>query len=485
MNIVIIYQKMKIGTHINLENPTEKLNKSCTSKSYFISKLLNQSYNKRLKKGTIEEENLGNVTKNIQNIFTNDDKKRKAIQYVINLRRDENSGPSSDVSKVLINNKKIEENKINKNKNLSGKNIIAFNDFNSNNNFENINRVNKPYCIRVDKTNYNKIKNKRKYNIMAIKDNIKKNKSLEQKDYNEKAFNRQQHRNTIETANYNNYKNNQNGNDFFMNIAKNNRDEPYSKFIENKNNRNYSFYENKRNIVNNNLIKSKLLSNTFNQDEKNDKNFILNNLNNQKNNMFNTQINFNNNSNANKKYYLDKNLLYQKAINSINTININENGIKSKEKEKDFATKPIKSNIISKKNKNKKFSIEKLIKSNQSEYSIKSSYKNNFVFKSEKDIINYIKKIYEEKNLKEILGLDNHKENEEIKKYKEENEKLKEEIEILKDENEQCKVELNDIRNLYNDLNKELNIAYEENEKLKDTFINNILEDDINNNINE
>ena len=180
-------------------------------------------------------------------------------------------------------------------------------------------------------------------------------------------------------------------------------------------------------------------------------------------------------------------MLYQKAINSINTININENGFKSKEKEKekDFATKPIKSNIISKKNKNKKFSIEKLIKSNQSEYSIKSSYKNNFVFKSEKDIINYIKKIYEEKNLKEILGLDNHKENEEIKKYKEENEKLKEEIEILKDENVQCKVELNDIRNLYNDLNKELNIAYEENEKLKDTFINNILEDDINNNINE
>ena len=31
---------MKIGKHINLENPTEKLNKSCTSKSYFISKLL-------------------------------------------------------------------------------------------------------------------------------------------------------------------------------------------------------------------------------------------------------------------------------------------------------------------------------------------------------------------------------------------------------------------------------------------------------------
>ena len=117
---------MKIGTHINLENPTEKLNKSCTSKSYFISKLLNQSYNKRLKKGTIEEENLGNVTKNIQNIFTNDDKKRKAIQYVINLRRDENSGPSSDLSKVLITNKKIEENKINKNKNLSGKNIILW-----------------------------------------------------------------------------------------------------------------------------------------------------------------------------------------------------------------------------------------------------------------------------------------------------------------------------------------------------------------------
>jgi hypothetical protein len=59
---------------------------------------------------------------------------------------------------------------------------------------------------------------------------------------------------------------------------------------------------------------------------------------------------------------------------------------------------------------------------------------------------------------------------------------LKGEIDCLKDENELIKVELNDIRNQYNDINKELKITKEENEKLKDNFINNLIEDDNNSN---
>jgi hypothetical protein len=59
---------------------------------------------------------------------------------------------------------------------------------------------------------------------------------------------------------------------------------------------------------------------------------------------------------------------------------------------------------------------------------------------------------------------------------------LKGEIDCLKDENELNKVELNDIRNQYNDINKELKITKEENEKLKDNFINNLIEDDNNSN---
>ena len=93
-------------------------------------------------------------------------------------------------------------------------------------------------------------------------------------------------------------------------------------------------------------------------------------------------------------------------------------------------------------------------------------------------MFNYIKNKYDNKMIKKMLDLRINEEN--FNNLKEENKNLNIEIKNLKNENEQCKIELNDIRNQYNDLNRELNITKEENEKLKDNFINDMIEEDKN-----
>ena len=57
---------------------------------------------------------------------------------------------------------------------------------------------------------------------------------------------------------------------------------------------------------------------------------------------------------------------------------------------------------------------------------------------------------------------------------------MENEINKLKYENKLYKKELFDIRNQYNDLFKEINIVKEENEKLKDNIINNMINEDNN-----
>ena len=58
------------------------------------------------------------------------------------------------------------------------------------------------------------------------------------------------------------------------------------------------------------------------------------------------------------------------------------------------------------------------------------------------------------------------------------------EINKLKYENKQYKKELVDIRNQFNDLSKEIIIIKEENEKLKDNIINNMINDENSNELN-
>ena len=276
---------------------------------------------------------------------------------------------------------------------------------------------------------------------------------------------------------------------------------------------NYGLYNKNEKNYNAMKLKNKILNIPV-QDIRYSKNILKNQ--NQNQTLFNTQINFN--YNTNKKYYVHKNLVYPKMNNPINRTSINE--LNSKSLLVQNRTKQSKSPINNAYNNNlinnniniekifnqkklikikaiyfsiypgKKrekinksliiFSKDKLIQSNRNELQLINNTKNKFRFnfKDEKEMFNYIKNKYDNKMIKEMLDW---KINEEkFNNLKEENKNLNIEIKNLKNENEQCKIELNDIRSQYNDLNRELIITKEENEKLKDNFINDMIEEDKN-----
>jgi hypothetical protein len=265
-------------------------------------------------------------------------------------------------------------------------------------------------------------------------------------------------------------------------------------------------------------IKNKML-NIQNQNQNMKYPQVIQRNQNQDQTAYNTQINFN--YNTNQKYYVHKNFVYSKVnyhtykeknnsnskmllnkndlqpkISSININNTTRNNniivekiFNPKKLSKidsiHFMIKPRKNIKYIIKDKNQiKFSKDKLINCNHNDFEIiNNKNKSEFNFENEKEMINYIKNKYNDRKLKEILDLKQNIENEEeYIRLKEENNILKGEIDCLKDENELIKVELNDIRNQYNDINKELKITKEENEKLKDNFINNLIEDDNNSN---
>ena len=103
---------------------------------------------------------------------------------------------------------------------------------------------------------------------------------------------------------------------------------------------------------------------------------------------------------------------------------------------------------------------------------------NKYVFNDEKEIIEFIKKKYNKRNINEILEKKDDadkeknerekeyrkiKANEEVNKIKKKNEELSSEIKLLKYENKQYKKELNDMKNKFNDISKEINSIKEKN----------------------
>ena len=481
---------------------SEDLSKSLNTntKNYLISKLLNKSNNKTIE--TEKDENLGNFRTSVQNIFANDDKKKKAIQYVIKIRKEREKSPQNDVKRALFNNKSeinITNKNINTNRNI---NTDLFNLYKEK-------TINNEYYSRNDTNNFNNSINvtKRYFETMN---------------------------NTNERCN--------NPNNIFLNNINNNENYHHKKTPSNnvlKNFQNYSLYNNNYNNVTNkkekhynmNKIKNKILNikdvqvNNYNYKKPLQCPTEINQNQNQNQTLYNTQINFN--YNTNKRYYVHKNLVYSKLnnnpINPVIKVNNSNSKLLLKQNNSKQKLKALNDNInnvnIRNSNNNiikelKIFEPKNLIKINTISFSftnrksikniiIKKQYKFNkdklkncfdkeieiinnknkskFNFINEKEMINYIRNNYNEKKIKEMFKINKDEENINLK---EENENLKNEIELLKDENEQCKIELDDIRNLYNDLNKELKIAKEENEKLKDNFINNMIEDENDNNNN-
>ena len=144
---------------------SEDLSKSLNTntKNYLISKLLNKSNNKTIE--TEKDENLGNFRTSVQNIFANDDKKKKAIQYVIKIRKEREKSPQNEVKRALFNNKSeinITNKNINTNRNINTdlfnlyKEKTINNEYysrNDTNNFNNSINVTKRYFETMNNTN--------------------------------------------------------------------------------------------------------------------------------------------------------------------------------------------------------------------------------------------------------------------------------------------------------------------------------------------
>ena len=466
----------KVDTQKHTKIFSDDLNIASNPQSYLIKKLLNQSNSKRLNTDTIENENLGNFKINIQNIFANDDKKKKAIKYVIQLRRDRNKSPFLQKEDYYTLNKDLQMNNNKSQINMTGYNNTLDYNFDDLYNRKTLNRN------KIKNNESNDYSQRRKTENISNKDNndyyIKSNIFVENKNLLNFHHNKIKSNNNL-LRNYQNYG------------------------LYNKNEKNYNAMK----------LKNKILNIPI-QDIRYSKNILKNP--NQNQTLFNTQINFN--YNTNKKYYVHKNLVYPKMNNPINRTSINELNSKSllvqnRAKQRKipinnaYNNNLINNNINIEKVFNQKtlikikaiyfsiypgkkkekinksliiFSKDKLIQSNRNELQLINDNKNKFQFnfKDEKEMFNYIKNKYDNKMIKKMLDL---RINEEIlNNLKEENKNLNIEIQNLKNENEQCKIELNDIRNQYNDLNRELNITKEENEKLKDNFINDMIEEDKN-----
>ena len=532
------------------KNASQEINNYSTSQNYFITKFINNN-NIKTTNEILKKENLPNLKINIQNIFSNDDKKQRAIQYLMKIRKERNSSPSTDFKKILPS-------EYSKDKKILVKNEKEISPYNSKdlkkNHHENKSYINS-YIQSQKKFDIN-LSNDDELNIEItdIQNSGRINNFIfEEKDLNQNNIYNYSHY----LENNNNYKkrplpkNNNMYNNYNLNNNKKKVNNPNKTFD------NYNSKNNPINItedINNSLINNKFVYSNYM------KNYNISTI---KKKLLNTQKNDNHNKSQiinidNNSFYIHKKPIYAKFnlkngytdrdnsnsniiikeignnknylilekdkfnyklnkykdnINSAekqNNIYINQNkndNIKIKEFNKNelhkinliqlnFPTKKEDKNIISfskykknqKKNKDNnylKFNKDKVNISNQIGFTIFNVNQNKFKFNNEEEIIEYIENKYNTQiiTINKSRKVNNTKEKEfknieEEKLIKEKNEMLLNEINKLKYENKQYKKELIDIRNQFNELSNEKKLLKEENEKLKDNIINNMINDD-------
>ena len=280
---------MKFGKGViyrqHLKISSEDLNNSTNNRNSFISKLLNKSGNIKINTETIENENLGDFKSNMQNIFGNDDIKKKAIQYIIKKNREKSRSPVNKDFLTLMKNIHTKNNKseitVNQKNNLNKKrNSNKFEINNENNEYKTFDNNYYSLCnldtfidTRDKNNNINIDISENRKNLETIKNDkrrIKSNIFLDNK----------------ESQNYNYQQSISN------NILKN-----YQKYgLYNDKNYNMMRIKNKMlNIQNQNMKYPQVIQRNQNQDQT----------------AYNTQINFN--YNTNQKYYAHKNFVYSKV----------------------------------------------------------------------------------------------------------------------------------------------------------------------------
>ena len=130
-----ISYNLKYNKVHHIKNISEDINNLSDSQNCFISKVF--KYN------NLQNENLPNLKKNIQNIFSNDDNRQKAIQYLLKIRNSRNSSPSTDFQKILSSASSHDDKSQKKERE---KEIIT-----NNNNYNNINQeIIKPIITSYD-----------------------------------------------------------------------------------------------------------------------------------------------------------------------------------------------------------------------------------------------------------------------------------------------------------------------------------------------
>ena len=515
-------KEFKYKKRFHNKNSSEDLNiLKNTDSNFFISKFLNNKNinTNKLKNEILKNENLPNLKTNIQNIFANDEKKQKAIQYLIKIRKERNSSPSTDFKKILSSesSKDIYINKIVKEKNKEkGIEITPYNIKKS----KYIHYVNKPIIAS--------------YNLSQNNFYIKENKNSHSKEKEKQNINNTKSPFPINSNNiYHNIFNTNSNTNKRIHMNKNNSNKTYDNLINKEKNpininENYNNLKINNNYAYTNYIKkcnrTKIKNELLNEKEINNcsiiNNRLINSINNINDNSFYIHKNpisiytrhkfrnsytdrdiFNSNiyirevgNNKNKNYItreIRKNDYKTNNSGDNSQISLNESSHKKKnlifKEPKKFNNDSlhkinfIQFNIISK---NKKEKLKNYFKINNNfAFNIKgiNKSKNKFIFNNELEVIEYIKCKCNKQKDNDIannkIGLIPI---EQMNKMKEKNEKLLNEINKLKYENKQYKKELIDIRNQFNDLSKEITIIKEENEKLKDNIINNMINDEYN-----
>ena len=89
----------------NASEDSNNYTKSNNVNNFLVSKFLNQSQNGKIKSEIIND-NLPSLKTNIQNIFSDDDQKEKAIQYLIKIRKDKYTSPPPNFRRIILSEEK-------------------------------------------------------------------------------------------------------------------------------------------------------------------------------------------------------------------------------------------------------------------------------------------------------------------------------------------------------------------------------------------
>ena len=518
-NILKEFKSQKIYHNKNASEDLNYYNKGKNMKNVFVSKFLNQSQNSKIKTEIIND-NLPCLTKNIQNIFSNEDQKEKAIQYLIKIRKDKYISPPNNSRR---RNYTSEDNKIDIAKERCIKPYNLKNNINSHGIINTIitsynltdrssdrrspankeQKIDNYYICKDSNRATIDCVNKKNLlydiyndNIININNNNKKKSvlSLIYNNTNNNKVHKNKNKNTMNQYNNNNLFNNSNSSN---NTLKRYYENKIPNNIPQMNNYAYTNYIKNMQNISTSKIRQKLL---YSQNKE---------INNYSHRI--TSPNINNHININKpnnnSFYIPKkhvyikttsneNLINDYSSNNIHNSNLMTNRININENNKNYITtqkdemKNIRVNrLIKQKNKNNANKIKKIFNNNNlykrntiNISIINNTNKNNLKFKNDEEIIEFIKNKYKHKINKIFFdeNKNNHsvsKEDEEENEIKQKNEELLNDIKKLKKENKQYKKELIDIKNQYNDLNKELALVKKENEKLKNNIIKKLIND--------